>query len=406
MSLLGLPDELISNICEQVQEIIPKLRLTCRQLQAASFHSFLTCYFTELAIYSHPASVGVLLEITNDVRFAKAVRSLEIDHDGVFTSAYSVSHHDLIEHGIIRKQLTKALSRLPNCTTIMKASWGHCEWGDFQRLGCSLIESSFEERQVWSVFGCGNGDRSSFWLSDAGLCYPSYVTIDIIAAVTSCTNAVQAIRLSDYNHRVELAALADYLKLSFDLSKVTAGVKYISIDMSDFECTDQDVMPFIREYLPKLGSPSEMLGNLLVKFPGLQKLNIHQNHMDAGAFFPSMLPNTLRELSFHDDNHTDAAPQAILRGLRDLTELRELDLCHFYLEDVDQCRYVLRAVSKLPALKTLRMCVRHCHAPDRKDLDIDYCFQPCTQDVKHKYFTENVKNGLPQWIMAVNLCTC
>lgn len=396
MPLLSLPDELISNICEQVPENIPKLRLTCTQLQGASFHSFLTCFFTNITVLAHPASLSVLLEITKSPQFARAIRALTIDADGVFSSPFSESHQSLTDHGIIREQLTKALSRLPMCKTLITT-----EDSASHGLGRSLVEEFYFDQQSDDFYSC---DKNSYWLSGAGFFYLSYISLDVIAAITSCKNAVEEVDLWS----VELVAMIGYLETAQYADREALEVKEVSIGMVwDYKCDLDGGMASTIANSSSLGSLSDLLGILYRKFPRLQVLKADHHTSYTGATFPRELPSMLRVLCIEERSEASIHPKAIVQGLRGLINLEHIALIDIFLDDITQLQAVLHEISQLPSLTTihLRAILQQHHGTNWGDPRF-FCFEPCDDGVEHNYESQSAKTDLPGWIMDAHVCTC
>ncbi|KAK3075982.1 hypothetical protein LTR53_000159 [Teratosphaeriaceae sp. CCFEE 6253] len=140
-----LPEELISNIALRLDyDDITSFRLTCRTLEARSFHDFATEYFSAKAFMLLTGSLKVLGAIARDARLREFLHSIYVVtaffHQSAFSCAngchcswkptvrqaeayrlYIRDQQQLKNSGDDKKMLTEALKQLPAVTSLYLA---------------------------------------------------------------------------------------------------------------------------------------------------------------------------------------------------------------------------------------------------------------------------------------------
>jgi hypothetical protein len=76
LNLLGLPNEILIDICKSMSQDLPNVRLTCRRLCQASTQRFAVVNFTERVHVVTPHSIGALVNVTGHPLFGKHIKSV------------------------------------------------------------------------------------------------------------------------------------------------------------------------------------------------------------------------------------------------------------------------------------------------------------------------------------------
>ena len=349
----------------------------------------------------------MLLEKTNDCRFAKAIRTFKIELHASFAVPFAMPHKELVSEGIIRKQLTKALSRLPNCTAVRSLN-STSMWDDEERLCSSLLEADFlHSIGVWDPLP--DGTTSSAWVSNAGFCFHSYIACDIIAALTDSSNNVQRLELDNQQtgSEIELGPLGDYLNLCHADVVSSTNMTVMNLSIIDYHCADEVLSYHSQTVLSKLDTQSNILSLLFERFPQLKVLHLAQRDSPSRNSFPAMLPTSLRILHYYERDALMAGPRAVIHGLRDLVHLESLKLVDLKFECHTECAQVLRTTGKLPSLKELWFFPEALKSPGSPSSDGCFCFQECKDEIsKHTWYTKDIAKDVPLWIRSVHYCMC
>jgi len=187
--LATLPEELISNIAARLDcDDLSALRLTCKAVEAKSFHEFATEYFTGKAIMLTSESLKVLVGIANSKRLRTYLHDIYITtayfsdrtlncpngcqcaYQPTFrqSEAYRTSLQDqkkIKETGEDRRMLIKALRKLPEVHNVCLAD----SFEGFSR-SIDVIGLRKVTRRAGTPPSCAPGDSSasseySTWLS-------------------------------------------------------------------------------------------------------------------------------------------------------------------------------------------------------------------------------------------------
>lgn len=393
-NLLDLPDELISMVCNSEPNAIPALRSTCRQLHNASFFAFLERYFTEITILAHPASIAVLDAVASDSRFNKAIRTLVIDPHGVFSQRMTESHDDLINNGIIRKQLAGVLSKLPKCTRVEVWRWDQVEF-----LGLSKIPR-FVLRHRKTVY---IDQEREYWMGSNGFGYPSYVMCDIIDA---CVFGSHALEVVDLKMQMEFGPLCDYIEAKLTTDAMAEGLKELSmmIDDSLWRGEDQVTDDLIRRLNYSHAWEVSTERTFFDCFPSLTKLKLYM----AGQlpFLPVSLPKDLETLSYGEEYGYDSQASRLITVLKEAKAIRKLKLQYIPFETIAECESFLKVVQELPRLEFFQIRPSLSDESDGVD-NPKLCFHPCVgQKAEHVFLTTEPGKDIPVWMESVRVCTC
>jgi hypothetical protein len=106
--ILDLPSEVLSNICEHLEDAdLPQVRRGCRALRAHSTTFFGKRFFSHLAAILHPTSLTTLLEIARHKVLAKYVRQVSLS--GELLGVHIVPDHDDEAHIQLHMDLQKSV---------------------------------------------------------------------------------------------------------------------------------------------------------------------------------------------------------------------------------------------------------------------------------------------------------
>jgi hypothetical protein len=88
--ILDLPPELVGNVCDKLlDKDLRQIRFVCRELKDLESTAFGTRFFNHVVAILHPASLGILLEITRHKEISKLVWNVAISGEQVVNLAGS-----------------------------------------------------------------------------------------------------------------------------------------------------------------------------------------------------------------------------------------------------------------------------------------------------------------------------
>lgn len=206
-SINSLSTELITIICEQAQESIPNLRITCRDLETKSREQFLKTYFRNVSCYLHPAAIHILLEISNNPLFANEVRNLAFNGCGSGMGTVIQEHAQLVRDGCLRDVLAQILNNLPNCTAL-GVGWEN-------GLGSSSLSGKYHFKS-WTQLDAADELTTIPERKLDGFDLKDYFMVDLLDVITTTKHSLRKVHMPI---NIDYGLFADYVDATHHLKK-------------------------------------------------------------------------------------------------------------------------------------------------------------------------------------------